>query len=267
MNNDNKEKRLYIVRNLINGKVYGGKHYWNPDTKYMGSGYALKKAFEKYGKENFSIRWLRLKIKSSEDLDRLEIRMIRLLKHIFGNRCYNIQKGGCGGYFVYYMNEEEKQEVFRKISEGKKKQYSNGLSEKQKSGHIKASESKKYRMENDKDYYDRVYIKGNQKRIESLKKRREEQGPTQKEIARHHDLIKHSQKITTYKILYPDGSEIIETKTITDFMKTYKTEYNIFVVARKEGKFIFKRRTSMTNHPFPAKTELYILNEVRGCDV
>jgi hypothetical protein len=92
MNNDNREKRLYIVRNLINGKVYGGKHYWSPDTKYMGSGYALKKAFGKYGKENFSIRWLKLKIKSSEDLDRLEIRMIRLLKYIFGNRCYNIKR-------------------------------------------------------------------------------------------------------------------------------------------------------------------------------
>ena len=267
MTNNNREKRLYIVRNLINGKVYGGKHYWSPDTKYMGSGYALKKAFTKYGKENFSIRWLRLKIKSSEDLDRLEIRMIRLLKYIFGNRCYNIQKGGCGGYFVYYMTDEQKQEVFRKISEGKKRQYSNGLSDEQLNGHKKASERKKFRMENDPDYYNTVYVEGNQKRIESLRKRRNEQGPTQKEIDRHKDLIKYSQKITTYKVVYPDGSELIETKTIDDFMKTYKTDWNIFVVARKDGKFVFKRRTSRTSHPFPPNTELYILKEIRGCDV
>jgi len=262
-----REKRLYIVRNLINGKVYGGKHYWQPNTKYMGSGYALKKAFLKYGKENFSIRWLKLKIKSSEHLDQLEIRMIRLLKYIFGNKCYNIQKGGCGGYFTYYMNDEQKQEVFKKISEGKRRQYANGLSEEQLLGHKKANESKKYRMDNDPNYYDKVYIEGNRKRIESLKKRRKLQGPTQKEIDRNKDLIKYSQKITTYKILFPDGNEIVETKTITEFMDVYKTEYNIFIDARRNGKFVFKRRTSMTKHPFPPNTELYIINEIRGCDV
>ena len=267
MNINIKEKRLYIVRNLINGKVYGGKHYWSPDTKYMGSGYALKKAFEKYGRENFKIRWLKLKIKSSEHLDQLEIRMIRLLKHIFGNRCYNIQKGGCGGYFTYYMSDIEKQKVFRKISEGKKRQYANGFSEEQLLGHKKANQSKKYRMDNDPDYYNTVYIKGNEKRMKSLKERRKALGSTQKEIDRHKDLIKYSQKITTYKILYPNGFEVVETKTITEFMETYKTEYNIFIDSRRNGKFIFKRRTSMTKHPFPPNTELYIINEVRGCDV
>ena len=265
MNNDNKEKRLYIVRNLINGKVYGGKHYWNPDTKYMGSGYALKKAFEKYGKENFSIRWLRLKIKSSEDLDRLEIRMIRLLKHIFGNRCYNIQKGGCGGYFVYYMTDEQKQEVFRKISDGKKKQYAKGETDKQLEGRKRMKEKRiaHYKDPVMKEVYDKSQIK----RVESLKHRRATNGATQKEIDRHKDLIKYSQKITTYKLVYPDGNENIETKTINDFIDTYKTDWDIFVVARREGKFIFKRRTKRTKHPFPPKTELYILNEVRGCDV
>lgn len=267
MNNDSRDKRLYIVRNLINGKVYGGKHYWRHNTKYMGSGYALKKAFVKYGKENFSIRWLKLKIKSSEHLDKLEIRMIRLLKYKFGNRCYNIQKGGCGGYFTYYMNDEQKQQVFKKISEGKKRQYTNGLSEEQILGYKKASDRKKYRMENDPDYYDSVYIKGNEKRIKSLKERIELNGPTQKEIDRNKDLSKYSQKITTYKLLYPDGSELIETKTIDEFMKTYETDWNIFVIARKEGKFVFKRRTSRTKHPFLPNTKLYILNEVRGCDM
>lgn len=261
------EKRLYITKNLVNGKVYAGKHMWKDGSTYMGSGYALKKAFVKYGKENFSIRWLRLNIKDSEDLDRREIRLIRLLKYRYGNRCYNIQKGGCGGYFTYYMTDEQKQEVFDKISEGKRRQYANGLSKEQLDGHRKANDRKRYRMKNEEGYYEKVYIEGNQKRLESLKKRREEDGSTQKEIDRHKDLIKYSQKITTYKLTYPDGSELIETKTINDFINHYKTDWNIFVVARKEGKFIFKRRTCRTSHPFPPKTELYILDEVRGCDV
>lgn len=265
MDENIKEKRLYIVRNLINGKVYGGKHYWHPNTKYMGSGYALKKAFSKYGKENFSIRWLKLKIKSSEHLDQLEIRMIRLLKHIFGNKCYNIQKGGCGGYFIYYMNDDQKQEVFKKISDGKKRQYANGETQKQIEGRKKMREK---RIAHYKDpVMKAIYDKSQSKRVESLKNRRAVKGATEKELNRSKNLIKYSQKITTYKIVFPCGKEIVETKTISEFMDTYKAEYNIFIDARRNGKFVFKRRTSMTKHPFPPNTELYIINEIRGCDV
>lgn len=262
-----KEKKLYIVKNLVNGKVYGGKHFWKPGTTYMGSGYALKKAFSKYGKENFKIRWLKLKITSSEQLDKLEIRMIRLLKYLFGNRCYNIQKGGSGGYFIYYMNESQKSAVFKKISESKKRQYANGISEKQLEGRKKAKSTIQRKRDTDPDYYKNVYIDGCKKRVDSLKKRRSEKGPTQKEIDRHVDLIKYSQKIITYKLRYPDLSEIVETKTVNDFMNLYKTDWNIFTIARRDGIFIFKRRTSRTKHPFPANTALYILNEVKGCDI
>jgi hypothetical protein len=263
---DGHQKRLYIVKNLINGKVYGGKHFWFPETKYMGSGYALKKAFKKYGKENFRIRWLKLDVKSSEHLDKLEIRLIRLLKYKFGNNCYNIQKGGCGGYFTYYMNDEQKREVFKKISEGKKKQYSEGPSKKQIEFWNAHSAKLKQKYKYEPDFYEKMCVKGNRKRIESLKKRRETQGPTQKEIDRHKKLPKYTQKYITYKLVYPNGEEFIETKYINDFITTYKTDWNIFVVARNEGKFVFKRRTSRTSHPFPTKTELYILHEIMGND-
>jgi antitoxin component YwqK of YwqJK toxin-antitoxin module len=52
-----------------------------------------------------------LKINAPEDLDRLEIRLIRLLKYRYGHKCYNIQKGGCGGYFSFYMSDEEKKQL------------------------------------------------------------------------------------------------------------------------------------------------------------
>ena len=47
---------VYEITNLVNGKKYIGKRSCKcpiEDDKYMGSGYALKKAFDKYGKENF----------------------------------------------------------------------------------------------------------------------------------------------------------------------------------------------------------------------
>lgn len=266
MDNITKEKRLYIVKNLINGKVYGGKHNWHPNTKYMGSGYALKKAFNKYGKENFSIRWLKLKIKSPEHLDRLEIRMIRLLKYKFGNRCYNIQKGGCGGCFIYYMNEEQRQEVFKKISEGKKKQYAKGLTRKQIEGRKRAKEKLNYMRKNDPEFYKRVHIDSNEKRIKSLKNRRLEKGPTDKEIQRAIGVGKRSQVYVTYKLSFPDGEQLIENKTIGEFMDQYKTDWDIFVVARNEGKFVVKFRSKRTKHPFPIGTEISILNESKGCN-
>lgn len=43
---------VYKTTNLINGKIYVGKDE-SMKPHYIGSGYILKKAIKKYGKENF----------------------------------------------------------------------------------------------------------------------------------------------------------------------------------------------------------------------
>ena len=51
----------YMVTNNINGKVYVGSHSWKwdgIDPNYYGSGKIIKRAIEKYGKENFQVEVL-----------------------------------------------------------------------------------------------------------------------------------------------------------------------------------------------------------------
>lgn len=45
---------FYVIENLVNGKLYGGKHSTEDiDDGYMGSGKAMKRAIKKHGVQNF----------------------------------------------------------------------------------------------------------------------------------------------------------------------------------------------------------------------
>ena len=52
----NKKYYIYKIVNNLNQKVYIGKHSQiaNKKDNYFGSGVLLKKAIEKYGKNNFT---------------------------------------------------------------------------------------------------------------------------------------------------------------------------------------------------------------------
>ncbi len=117
---------IYITTNKINGKIYIGQHKGTCfDKKYYGSGKLLKKALEKYGKENFTINIL-AKAETEQELADLEIFYIKkynAAKSIIG---YNMSDGGkvprLSGSNNGNYNHRWTQEMRMKMSIMKKKE-------------------------------------------------------------------------------------------------------------------------------------------------
>lgn len=97
---------LYQTTNLVNGKIYIGKHETdNLDDGYMGSGYLLKKAIKKYGIENFTFRVL-IFLHNREELNLLEESVVTQ-EFCARKDTYNINTGGNGGW--HYINNQREQ--------------------------------------------------------------------------------------------------------------------------------------------------------------
>lgn len=84
---------IYLTENLINGRVYIGKHEGEPSDDYLGSGKILKKAICKYGRENF--RKTVLEFGNANNIDELERKWIYHYKQT--TKIYNLTDGGTGG--------------------------------------------------------------------------------------------------------------------------------------------------------------------------
>ena len=85
---------IYKVTNLINGKIYIGKHKSSKfDKYYYGSGKIILRALKKYGKENFSIQVLE-DGDSEEDLIAKERKWIKYFDSTNSDIGYNILEGG-----------------------------------------------------------------------------------------------------------------------------------------------------------------------------
>lgn len=124
---------IYITTNLINGKQYIGQH---KSTKfdfnsYKGSGKILKKAFEKYGFENFTCRLLESQnniptiCNTKEQLNKSEIYYIKLYQANNSDTFYNLKEGGKGGdtFSCQEVPHQTQLKSFRsslKVNKGKK---------------------------------------------------------------------------------------------------------------------------------------------------
>ena len=118
---------VYEITNLINGKKYIGKRSCKcsiEEDKYMGSGKLLKKAIDKYGKENFKKDILQI-CESEEMAYEWEKVYIEQIKAYENPMYYNMAMGGFG-----FTSEENrklwKNHEYRKIqSERMKKMWEN----------------------------------------------------------------------------------------------------------------------------------------------
>lgn len=88
---------IYKINNKINGKFYIGVHKTTDvNDDYYGSGHSIKAAIEKYGKENFKKEILHIFTNAKTAFKKeKEIVNENMLKN---ENCYNIKKGGQGGF-------------------------------------------------------------------------------------------------------------------------------------------------------------------------
>lgn len=88
---------IYLVRNKINGKQYiGQKHSDHFISDYLGSGVYLKRAVNKYGRENFEHVKILQECDSKEELDQAERYWIDFYSAVESPDFYNLAKGGVG---------------------------------------------------------------------------------------------------------------------------------------------------------------------------
>lgn len=133
---------LYKTTNLVNGKIYVGKHITKKlNDGYIGSGKLLKRAINKYGKENFKFEILSF-YDNEVDLNRAEAELVTE-EFCLRKDTYNLCVGGKGGFsYINRSNVRYKhllphtEEVKKKISNSAKKHWQN-LSEEAKLEHAK----------------------------------------------------------------------------------------------------------------------------------
>jgi len=109
---------IYKTTNLINNKIYIGKSKFN-NSSYFGSGTILKKAINKYGKNNFKKEIIiEFYFYDEQLLNESEIYYIEFNKSTSVDIGYNIKKGGDGGGLPigFKFTEESK----KKMSESQK---------------------------------------------------------------------------------------------------------------------------------------------------
>lgn len=105
---------IYQITNLINNKIYVGKHKSKKDpfnNGYFGSGTQIKNAIEKYGIENFKKEVL---VYCTDEHD-MAIKESEIVTEEFAKRTdtYNMHKGGYGGW-DHYNGTISKKESSRK---------------------------------------------------------------------------------------------------------------------------------------------------------
>lgn len=101
---------FYVIENLINGKIYAGKHSTKDfDDGYMGSGTLIRRAIKKHDVKNFRKHVLKM-CESAKELNELE-RFIVDEDFVNDENTYNLELGGKGSFLranQFYKDHPEK---------------------------------------------------------------------------------------------------------------------------------------------------------------
>lgn len=114
---NNKQKRylIYQTTNLVNGKIYIGKHETTDiEDDYFGSGKLIKAAINKYGLENF-VKTILFELQNEEEMNLLE-KCVVTQEFCDREDTYNINVGGDGGWS--YINTHYNYDI--RVENGKK---------------------------------------------------------------------------------------------------------------------------------------------------
>lgn len=96
---------VYKVINTINNRYYIGVHKTNkPNDYYLGSGLAIKRAVEAYGRQSFTKEILHCCEEESEAY-LIEEKLVD--QYINDPLCYNLMRGGEGGFEHINKNREK----------------------------------------------------------------------------------------------------------------------------------------------------------------
>lgn len=134
---------IYKTTNLINNKIYIGKHKAKKfDPKYKGSGVILQRAIKKYGVKNFKVEIIKW-FETLEDLNNGEKYYIKLYNSQNRDIGYNRSEGGDGGSYYENLTQEEKE----RIKEKQRQARENWTDEFRKTYYEKLSKTSKGRVQ------------------------------------------------------------------------------------------------------------------------
>lgn len=101
---------VYKITNLVNSKVYIGKHQTKDlDDNYMGSGKLIRAAIKKHGIENFKKEILFV-FETEEEMNAKEAELVTE-EFIASGVSYNLCPGGHGGWG--YLNDGSAKHIKR----------------------------------------------------------------------------------------------------------------------------------------------------------
>ncbi|AZV01256.1 endonuclease [Shigella phage vB_SdyM_006] len=110
----------YKIKNKINNKIYIGVHKTKDlEDGYFGSGKILKKAIEKYGKENFEKTILKFH-KNKYDMFIHEAKIVTE-KFVKSKNTYNLKVGGEGGWDYINSLPKSKLTISKQVNTFKKR--------------------------------------------------------------------------------------------------------------------------------------------------